>query len=380
MRLIHTSDWHLGRTLLGLSLLPDQAAFGEHLIELVHDFQPDMVIIVGDLFERFTPSEEAVALFDQILQRLLLECKTRVVVAPGQQDGVKRLSFGSWLYERRQLNLVTSVEQALSPIIVEDADGPVHVNAIPFFRPHEVDAHFRSEKIRTHAQAGTAMMDHLTRFRRLRRRAVRAIVSAYMAVEGGELCGEERPLDGGDESFVPLAMFEGIQYGALGYLHRHQELGPENRLVYSGTPFPFTFESSPTLRGPVKMEMDASGRIITEVVPLPVRRHFWRFSGSLERLLLGPSLPLDAHDVVLLELSDDSELLSAELIGRLRGLYPNLWRIERGETRQRLRKAAEVDPLTSFEHFYQAATGETLDDDARELLEEVFQERQAEPA
>lgn len=376
MRLLHTSDWHLGRSLLGVSLLPDQAAFCEQLIDLAHDFHPDLVVILGDLFDRATPSEEALAVFDNVLQRLLLECKVRVLIAPGQQDGVRRLAFGSWMYERRQLHLVSSVEAALSPIMVEDADGPVHVNVLPFLRPLDVDRHFRSQRITTHAQAGNVVMEHLTRFRRLRRRAVRGIVAGYLWVEGGTPCGEERPLDAGEDTRVSIAGFDDINYGALGYLHHHQVLGAQQQVVYSGSPFSFSFEESMMARGPVKMEMDGSGNVHSEIVPFPPRRHFWRFAGSLERLLLGPTLPLDPQDVVVLELSEDSDLLSAELIGRLRSLYPNLWRIERPEAVRRLRSGGDIDPVQSFANFYHSATGDPLDEEARNLVRDIFLDRQ----
>ena len=374
MRLLHTSDWHLGRSLLGLSLLEDQAAFCEQLIELTHDFRPDLVVILGDLFERSTPSEEALHLLDHVLQRLLLECKVRVILAPGQHDGVNRLNFGSWLFERRQLQLVSNLEQALSPIMLEDADGPVHINVVPFLKAAEVDRHFRTQNVPTHAQAGNVIMEHLTRFRRLRRRAVRGVMAGYLWVEGGQRCGEERPFEGGEDSTVPQSAFEGINYGALGYLHEYQQLG---NLCYSGSPFAFHFEDTPLARGVVKMEMDAQGNCHSELVPLNPKRHFYRFSGSLERLLLGPTFPLDPQDLVVLELSQDSDLLSADLIVRLRSLYPNVWRIERPEITRSFQARPSKDPLANFEQFYQQAAGDSLDDEARQLLRELFSEVEA---
>lgn len=372
MRLLHTSDWHLGRSLLGLSLLEDQAAFGEQLIELTHDFHPDLVIILGDLFERSNPGDDALQLLDHVLQRLLLECKVRVLLATGQQDGVGRLNFGSWLYERRQLQLVTNLEQALSPIMLEDADGPVHVNVIPYLRVHEVDRHFRSQNVPTHGQAGNVIMEHLTRYRRLRRRSVRGVVAGYLWVEGGQTCGEERPFEGGQDSTVNQQAFEGINYAALGYLHQFQKLGPDQNLCYSGSPFTFRFESSPLPRGVVKMEMDSQGECHSELVPLHPKRHFYRFSGTLERLLKGPQQPLDPQDLVVLELSHDSDLLSADLMQRLRSLYPNLWRIERPEVQKALQNRQQLDPLGNFEQFYRVAQGEPLDDEARAVLQEIF--------
>jgi DNA repair protein SbcD/Mre11 len=374
MRLLHTSDWHLGRTLLGLSLLDDQAAFLDKFIDLVRDFQPELVVIVGDLFERATPSEEAIRLLDDVLRRLLLECKVRVLMAPGKQDGMQRLSFGSWMYERRQLHLVTTLEQALTPLMLEDADGPVHVNAVPYLNPREVSRHFRSTEVHTHREATAVVMDHLTRFRRLRRKAVRGLVAGYLWVEGGELCGEERELEGGpNQSGLSTQAFEGLNYAALGYLHHYQALGPDNQLVYSGSPLPYSFEVSPPPRGAVKMEMDSSGQVLSELVPLTPKRQFWRISGSLERLLLGPALRLAPNDVVVLDVLEDSGgALTPAVLQQLRGLYPNLWRVERPQSAAGGQTVEDVSPILSFRSFYQAAQGQPLDDDSRQLLEEVF--------
>ena len=377
MRLLHTSDWHLGRSLLGISLLEDQEAFGEQLIELTHDFRPDLVIILGDLFERSNPSEEALQLLDHVLQRLLLECKVRVLMAPGQHDGVARLNFASWLYERRHLQLITNLEQALSPIMLEDADGPAHINVVPYLRVHDVNAHFRSQTVTSPGQAGHVILEHLTRFRRLRRRAVRGLVAGYLWAEGGRTCGEERPFEGDLDSSVPLSSFEGINYAALGYLHHYQELGDDGRLVYSGSPFTFQFETKPIARGVVKVEMDSQGYCQSELVPFHPRRQFYRFEGSLERLLLGPQVTLDPLDLVVLELSQGSDLLSAELLHRLRGLYPNLWRIERPEVARRLHPQQPADPVGNFEQFFETVQGEPLDDESRLLLRDVFGEVEA---
>lgn len=376
MKLLHTSDWHLGRSLMGLSLLEDQAHFCEQLVELVHDFQPDLVVILGDLFERSVPAEDALQLLDQVLQRLLLECKVRVLMAPGHQDGIARLNFGSWLYERRQLHLITNLEQALSPILLEDSDGPVHINAIPYLAPSEVESHFRTRKVTGHGQAGNTIMEHLTRFRRLRRSAVRGVVAGYLWVEGGETCGQERPLQGADPHQVSLTSFEGIHYAALGYLHQHQILGERGQYCYSGSPLSFTFETTPTSRGVVKMEMNGRGECQSELIPFSPLRQFLKFSGSLERLLLGPPHSLQPQDLVVLELSETTDLLSVELLQRLRTLYPNLWRVERKAIEPLGRDRGEFDPLESFRHFYQDTTGQSLQPEELALLQEAFLEGQ----
>ena len=96
--------------------------------------------------------------------------------------------------EKQGLHVIGSLESALSPITIEDADGPMHVHAIPYLDPFVINNYFRTQKIETHGGAGTALLEHLTRFRRLRKRAVRGIVAAYLQMEGVVAEGSERLL------------------------------------------------------------------------------------------------------------------------------------------------------------------------------------------
>lgn len=363
MRLLHTSDWHLGRSLAGLSLLDDQAAWLCDFVTLARDVRPHVTVLLGDLFDRPAPSSEARSLLDETLRKLVQECKTRVIVAPGRQDHDQALNFGSWLFERKQLDWVSNVNEALSPLTFEDADGPVHVNVIPFLSPAEVDAHFRTHKITTHAQANSALLDHLTRFRRLRRNAVRGIVAGYLWVEGGERCGEERPLDAA-ESLVGTASFEGIDYVALGYLHRHQSL--DWRMVYSGSPFALSFESQPVARGVVRMEMDEAGRARSELVELPLPRRFVRVEGTLEQLRAG-SRP--ASDICMVAVRGEGAALGPELLRELRDLYPGLWRVERTQVAQ---AAVSGHAPPDFAEFYSTVTGAPLRAEEQLLVREIL--------
>ena len=356
-----------------MSLLEDQAHILDQFVQLVKDQQPDLVIIVGDLFDRATPSEEAVALFDQTLSRLIQECKVRAVVLPGQHDSATRLSVGSWMMEKRGLHVVTTLEQALSPIHLEDADGPLHLNAIPYLDPYMISQHFRTQQVSSHGHAGTVLLDHLTRFRRLRKRAVRGVIAAYLHLEGGELCGSERSLGQPGEPLVKTETLQGLSYGALGYLHRAQALGENQELCYSGSPLALSFEEAGQEKSVQKVTIDAEGEAVIERVSLSPKRNLHRIEGPLDALLLGPARALSPRDLCCLVLTDEMGPLGAEQVERLRRHYPNLLRIERrsGSSPQ----LPEARPsLTVFSNFYERATGEKLDEEGEKFLRHALVE------
>ena len=355
-----------------MPLLEDQAHTLDLFVEVVKDQQPDLVIIVGDLFDRATPSEDAIRLFDQTLNQLIQDCKVRVVVVPGQHDSATRLSFGSWMMEKRGLHIVTTLEQALSPIHLEDADGPLHLNAIPYLDPFQISQHFRTQQLTTHGSAGTAMLDHLTRFRRLRKRAVRGLVAAYLHLEGGELCGTERPLGRPEESAVRLDTLQGLSYGAFGYLHRPQRLGPKGELCYSGSPLALSFEEADHDKGVQKIVIGADGEAQIESIPLTPRRQYHRYEGSLETLLLGPARTLPPRDLCALVLTDEEGPLGAEQLEQLRRYYPNLLRIERKPRLREPQNAERAPALSMFANFYRTVTSEPLETEGREMLQRLL--------
>ena len=108
MRLIHTSDWHLGRTLHGAALIEDQAYLLKQLVDLARQEKPDAVLIAGDVYDRAVPPTEAIDLLDEVLSRLVLSLKLQVVLIAGNHDSAPRLSFGSRLLAAGGLHILGS--------------------------------------------------------------------------------------------------------------------------------------------------------------------------------------------------------------------------------------------------------------------------------
>ena len=137
MRLLHTSDWHLGRTLHRADLRDAQAAFLDSLVEVVRSERVDAVLVAGDVYDRAVPPLDAVALAEQGLERLR-DAGARVVVISGNHDSASRLGFGSRLVDASGVHLRTRVASCAEPVLLEDADGPVAVYAVPYLEPEAV--------------------------------------------------------------------------------------------------------------------------------------------------------------------------------------------------------------------------------------------------
>ena len=137
LRLLHTSDWHLGRTLFQTPLLDAQAAFLEWLLEVAVREQVDAVLVAGDVYDRAIPPVEAVRLLDHTFLRFA-EAGIPLVVASGNHDSAVRLGFMSGLSERSGIHLRTAVDDIASPVVLADEHGPVGVYGIPYLLPDAV--------------------------------------------------------------------------------------------------------------------------------------------------------------------------------------------------------------------------------------------------
>src|SRR4051794_41277424 len=132
MRLLHTSDWHLGRTLHGVDLLDHQAAYLAHLVDVVRAERVDAVVVAGDVYDRAIPPVEAVTLLSDALAQLAEH--TTVVLTSGNHDSATRLGFGSSLM-RERVRLRTRVAGLAEPVVVGDDGGAGVVFGIPYLDP-----------------------------------------------------------------------------------------------------------------------------------------------------------------------------------------------------------------------------------------------------
>src|SRR5689334_5370152 len=150
MRLLHTSDWHLGRSLHRADLRDAQAAFLDGMVETVRAEKVDAVLVAGDVYDRAVPSLDAVELCESALVRLR-EAGARVVIISGNHDSPRRLGFGSRLVDAAGVHLRTRVADSGVPVVLDDAAGPVAVYGIPYLEPEAVRAELPAETGRGHA-------------------------------------------------------------------------------------------------------------------------------------------------------------------------------------------------------------------------------------
>ena len=297
MRMLHTSDWHLGRSLHRADLRQAQAAYLDHLVGVVRSEKVDAVLVAGDVYDRAIPPVDAVELCADGLARLR-DAGARVVVISGNHDSAGRLGFGSALVDAAGVYLRTRAGAVAQPVMLEDRHGPVAVYGVPYLEPDAVRAELPPEPGRGEAGPGSppsgsspprghaGVLGRAVQCIRAdvaARGGVRAVAMAHAWVAGGEASDSERDISVGGVGRVPATLFGGFSYVALGHLHGQQTLGPTLR--YSGSPLPYSFSEARHAKGSWLVELNAGGAVRAERVPAPPFRALNVLRGRLADLL-----------------------------------------------------------------------------------------------
>ncbi|ASN52267.1 exonuclease SbcCD subunit D [Sinomonas sp. R1AF57] len=286
MKILHTSDWHLGRSFHGVGMLAAQAEWLDGLVATVVQERVEAVLVAGDVYDRALPAVDVVDLLDRTLVRLT-EAGAQVVISSGNHDSAVRLGFAASLLERGGVHLRTRVAQIGSPVLLPLAGGArVAVYALPYLEPRLV-AESLGVASPTHGSVTEAALS-LVRADLAERRAagtVHSVVMAHTFAGGGAASDSERALSVGGLDVVPLAAFDGFDYVALGHLHGRQELSPSIR--YSGSPLAYSFSEARQAKGGWMLDVGPAGIEGVEPVGWPTRHRLAVLRGALDDLLSG---------------------------------------------------------------------------------------------
>ncbi|MFB8146843.1 exonuclease SbcCD subunit D [Microbacterium sp. NPDC056003] len=280
MRILHTSDWHIGRSFHGHATLDALGGVLEALVAQVREHEVDVVVVAGDVFDSAAPAAACYGVLTDALAALS-DAGATVVVTSGNHDSSARLGFQSSLL-RQGIHVMTDPMATGTPVTVDDEHGPVHFYGIPFLEPALVrhlwpDAEIRSQRLAIEHAMGLVRADAV-------RRGGRSVAIAHCFAAGVDATpGVEREIRQGSLDVVPLAAFDGPDYVALGHIHGRQRLS--DRVRYAGAPLHYSFGEGDKPRGSWLIDLDADGLAAVEWLDLPVPRRLITIRGSLDELL-----------------------------------------------------------------------------------------------
>jgi exonuclease SbcD len=317
VRILHTSDWHLGRSFHREDLLGHQAAFVDHLLEVVAAEEVDVVVVSGDVYDRALPHVDAVALADETFARLAAS-RAQVVVSSGNHDSAQRLGFGSRLMDAAGVFVRTDPASVGTPVVLADSHGDVAIHALPYLDPSALLGPWALGS-RSHEAALSEAMTRVRTDLAARSASTRSVVLAHAFVAGATPSESERDISVGGVSRVATSVFDGIDYTALGHLHGRHVLA--DGLRYSGSPLAYSFSEADQVKGSWLVELDATGFASASWIDAPVPRRLTRLSGTLKGLLSDTSLTEHEDDWVQVTLTDQRR--PARAMEQLRRRFPH---------------------------------------------------------
>ncbi|WP_374342464.1 exonuclease subunit SbcD [Azonexus sp.] len=281
MRLLHTSDWHLGQHFMGKSRQAEHQALIDWLLDQVEAQSVDAVLIAGDLFDTGTPPSYARELYNQLVVRLHA-AGVALLLLGGNHDSPATLNESRELFARLGATVVAAAgdDPAAQVVVLPRRGGGAGcvVCAVPFVRPRDV---LRSQAGQSADDKQLSLQQAIERHYAAVHAAAQAEIAAlpgrlpivatgHLTTVGASASEAVREIYVGALEAFPTAAFPPADYIALGHIHRPQKVGGLEHVRYSGSPLPLGFDEAKQQKEVLLVDLDADG--LQAVTPLPVPR------------------------------------------------------------------------------------------------------------
>ena len=373
MKFVHIADLHLGKVIHQYSLLDIQRELLFELLEYMNQEDIRILLIAGDIYDRFIPSQEAVNLLDEFLSKALLDYHIEVLMIRGNHDSSDRIHFASSILSKRGLHIETYLSQHLNYVEKED----VRFYLLPFVKPSQVKALYHDEQIHDYQSALKVYMSH----QKLDSHYKNILITHQFVGHNSLTSESEMPISVGGSEIVDASLFQDFDYVALGHLHAPQAVTRET-MRYSGSLMRYSFDE-------VKQNKSI---VIVDTDDMSITLHTLHPSQTLEKYtatfveLMDPHFIKQKNDFLAFELKD--ETLIPHAIDHLRVLYPNLLQItyayllkeQTNHQAQSIQTLEQTDTPTLFQQFYKEMKNIELSPQqfkvVKELLEKVGEEHE----
>lgn len=379
MKILHTSDWHLGRTFHRSPLTREHQQFIDELLNYVHAEGIDTLLISGDVYDSTIPTAESTTLLDQALTRLM-RAGVHVILSSGNHDSFRRLSYGAAFFEASGVHLRTTIEDATRPVELTDGTLRVHVYAIPYLAPR---LHATALGVDPTHQAVLGAVTNAIRADAAERRARgegadRIIVMSHATVSDTTGSADttprsdsERDISVGGIDWVPASLFDGFDYVALGHIHKRYPV--THTIRYSGSPLGFSFSEEHNRNGAYLIELTPGEEPAISSHEWATRVHMKTLRGTMDQLLNDPeNSPYEQGYYCRIELTD--ETLPVGAVDRLRSRYETISHFSYRSTQPATDKPVAVpltrdaDPVETFDQFHQYVRNRPLTSEERDVI------------
>lgn len=382
MKVLHVSDLHIGKRVNGMSMLDDQRYILRQILDIAEKHQVSVLLIAGDVYDKASPSAEAVTVFDAFLTDAVA-AGLRVLTIPGNHDSAERIAYAQGLLEKQGVCLPPVYAGEVERVELEDDHGPVEFWLLPFLKPGDVRRFFPDEEIGDDYSAALRVVLGACAIDQGKRNVVLShqLVTAYGTAP--DRADDEIKLGGMDN--VDVSVYDAFDYVALGHVHRPQRVGRDT-VRYSGSPLKYSFSEARYGKSVALIELgekkpgDDVGECVSfELIPLVPLHDVREVRGTLADVLAMGTAHDASQDYLHITLSDKHPQLDA--MAKIHEVFPNAMMldydnvtvlIDRPQTQQLTADLDSMDTLDLFSAFYESQVGNPLDDEQRDFARKLI--------
>ena len=375
MKILHTSDWHIGKVVNDFSLIEDQAFFLDGLCALISKEKPDVVLISGDLYDRSIPPTEAVKLLDKTITKIVCENKTKVFAISGNHDSPTRLSFGTSLLEKQGLVIKTEHKKEMEKVTLRDEFGEVNFYFLPFVESVFLKRDFEDETF-------SSLNDAFNRYIEYNAQKIDKTSRNVLLAHGFfSLLDKEKAIEnsifscetsvGACDLINAKLLSETFDYTALGHLHAPQKVAENVR--YCGSILKYSDAETSQNKSVTIIELNEKNNTKIYTVKIPTLRDMRRVIGTFKEI----SQNKKSDDYIFATITDENYVMDAS--NKLRNVYPNLMGInftcleKEGKLNdvsvQTLREKSTKD---LFADFYKSIMPSQMNKEQEQIMDEII--------
>ncbi len=321
MKILHTSDWHLGQSFMGKSRLEEHQAFLAWLLEAVESENIDVLIVAGDIFDTGTPPNYALELYYNFLTKLKSSSCKNIIITAGNHDSIATLKAPQQLLKALNVHVITSGDEDENEIISIYKDEKLEgiVCAVPFLRDYVVRQSLSGETIKDKENAlSLGIKEHYNNVYKealelCKEQNIPIIATGHLTTVGSKASESERDIYIGGTLDIDSDFFaKNFDYVALGHLHINQRVGQEH-VCYSGSPIPLSFSESTTQKKVNIVEFKDKEVKVSEL-DIPLYRPLLVLRGDVESIVYELEKIENKETWIEVHLKDDNPVHANQLI------------------------------------------------------------------
>lgn len=374
MKILHTSDLHIGKRANEYALLEEQEFVLKQIIDIAQSEKPDAIILAGDIYDKSIPSAEAVSLFDDFLVNLAKLGKDIFIIS-GNHDSAERIAFASRIMEASKIHLSPVFNGKIVPIILNDGETELAVYMLPFIKPAIVQ-HFADEgtEIKTYDEAMRYVISQMgidkTR---------RNVLVTHQFITNAERTESEDVMVGGLDN-IDASAFDSFDYVALGHLHRPQSCGKET-IRYSGSPLKYSFSEVNDKKSVTIIEIKGNDSPSITPKPLTPLHEWFDLRGTYDELTAKTFYDGKGYQeaFVRITLTDEDDIPDG--MRKLKSIYHRLMELRYDNKRTRagmtsIGKPMDVEALQPdklFGDLFEKQNGQALSEEQKRYMNETIE-------